>query len=166
MLRNNLFWMRSKFRKYLHRLFILTVLAKGADGVFETIAGVLVFLTSRLDLKNLVIFVTAPELGEDPTDLVANFMRRAVFALSSSTKDFVAVYLLVNGLVKVIVTAGLLGGGMWAFRPALALLGVFIFYQLYRFTHTHSLILLGFMCVDLLTLFFIWSEYRSRQAAA
>lgn len=157
--------MNRKFRKYLHRLFILSVLAKGVDGILETIIGIIVFLTSRLALKNLVIFITAPELGEDPTDLVANFMRHEVFGLSSNTKDFVAAYLLINGLVKVIVTAGLLGGGIWAFRPALAVLAVFILYELYRFTHTHSLILAVFICVDLLILIFIWTEYRSRKAA-
>lgn len=156
--------MSSRSRKFLHRLFILSIIAKGLDGVLETIAGIIVFLTSRLDLRNLVILITAPELGEDPTDLAANFMRHAVSGLTSNTKYFVAAYLLVNGLVKAIVTAGLLGGRNWVFRPVLALLAIFIVYQLYRFSHTHSLILLGFTCIDMLVLLFIWAEYRIRLA--
>ncbi|MDE2234744.1 MAG: DUF2127 domain-containing protein [Gammaproteobacteria bacterium] len=154
--------MSSKSRKYLHRLFILSVVAKGLDGVLESIAGVIVFSTSRLDLKNLVIMLTAPELGEDPTDLVANFMRHVVSGLTSNTKYFVAAYLLVNGLVKTAVAAGLISGRNWVFRPVLALLAIFITYQLFRFTNTHSLILLGFTCLDLLVLLFIWAEYRAR----
>jgi len=142
---------------------MLSVIAKGLDGVLESVGGVLVLLASRTDLTNLIIFLTAPELSEDPTDLVANYLRHAVFHLSSNTKNFASVYLLVNGIVKVTLVTGLLRGQFWCYRPALVFLATFIGYQLYRFSHTHSLILLGFMFLDLLTLYFIWMEYRMRR---
>jgi len=45
----------------------------------------------------------------------------------------------------------------------LGFIAIFVGYQLYRFSHTHSLVLLGFMCFDLLILYLIWIEYRRRR---
>ena len=154
------------YRKILHWLFLFSVIAKGLDGVFETVGGILVLLASRSDLTNLVIFLTAPELSEDPTDLVANYLRHTAFSLSASTKNFMGTYLLVNGFIKVVLVAGLLRGQFWSYRLALAFLTAFIGYQLYRFSHSHSLILLGFMCFDILAVYLIWSEYRGRRSSS
>ncbi|MDE2091315.1 MAG: DUF2127 domain-containing protein [Gammaproteobacteria bacterium] len=156
---------RTVCKKYLHWLFILSVAAKGLDGLLETVGGLLVLLASRMDLTNLVIFLTAPELAEDPTDLVANYLRHAAYHLSTSTKNFATAYLLINGIVKMVLVTGLLRGQRWSYRPALVLLVVFVGYQFYRFTHTHSMILLGFMCLDLLAVGLIWIEYRGRRGS-
>jgi uncharacterized membrane protein len=149
--------------KYLHRLFLFSIVVKGLDGLLEIAGGVLLLLSSRDDLINMIVFLTAPEIAEDPTDLVANYLRHAVFSLSESTKHFAAAYLLVNGVVKATLAVGLLRGQSWSYRPALTVLAVFIGYQLYRFAHTRSLILLAFMGFDLLALYLIWVEYRGQQ---
>ncbi|HVC29471.1 MAG TPA: DUF2127 domain-containing protein [Gammaproteobacteria bacterium] len=155
----------GSIKKYMHWLFLLSVVAKGLDGLLETVGGVLVLLASRMDLTNLVIFLTAPELTEDPTDLMANYLRHVVYHLSTGTKNFATAYLLINGIVKMVLVTGLLRGQSWSYRPALVLLVVFVGYQLCRFTHTHSMILLGFMCLDLLAVAFIWIEYRGRRGS-
>jgi uncharacterized membrane protein len=155
--------MRARLKKYLHRLYLFSISIKGLDGLLETAGGVLVSLASRNDLVNVVVFFTAPEISEDPGDLVANYLRHAVFRMSESSKNFAAAYLLVNGVVKVTLVAGLLRGRTWSYRPALVVLGVFISYQLYRFAYNHSVILLAFMCFDFLALALIWIEYRGQQ---
>ena len=80
-------------RRQVHRLFAVSVLIKGVDGVLETIDGVLLLLVSPKALNGLVIFFTAPELSEDPDDWFATSSRHAVHNLSSDTKLFVSVYL-------------------------------------------------------------------------
>ena len=153
----------SLYARYLHRLFWVSILVKGLDGVLETIGGILVLLASRADLTNVVIFLTAPELSEDPGDLVANYLRHVVLNLSANTKYFASIYLLFNGVVKVLLMIGILRGKLWSYRMALGFIAIFIGYQLYRFSHTHSLVLLFFMLFDVLTLYLIWIEYRRRR---
>src|SRR5438128_7441621 len=65
-------------RKIEHRLFLLSVWAKGIAGLLETIAGLLLLFVPKSGLNAFVIFLTAPELAEDPTDRVATLLQRIV----------------------------------------------------------------------------------------
>lgn len=117
---------------------------------------------SHVDLANIAVYLTAPELAEDPDDLVANYLRNAVIHLSANTKSFVTVYLLFHGLVKLSLMIGILRGKLWAYPTACGFIALFVCYQVYRISHTHSLALLVFMFVEVLTLYLIWREYRLR----
>jgi len=147
----------------LHRLFELGIIIKGIDGVLEILGGALFLFVNPRTLNRIVIFLTAHELSEDRHDVIAIWLRHAVENLSSDTKLFASVYLLIHGLIKVLLVAGLLRGMLWVFPTALGVLGAFILYQLYRFTHTHSLALLAFTVIDSVIVFLVWREYKSRR---
>jgi uncharacterized membrane protein len=136
---------------------------KGHGWRLGKIAGILLLFVSPKALNILVIFFTAHELSEDPDDWFATTLRHAVNNLSSDTKLFVSAYLDVHGLVKVFLTAGLLREKLWAYPTALWFLGIFLLYQLYRFSHTHSLGLLALSAFDLFVASLVWLEYRSRK---
>ena len=65
----------------MHRIFAVSVLIKGVDGVLETIGGILLMFVSPKALNSLVIFLTAHELSEDPDDWFAASLRNAVHNL-------------------------------------------------------------------------------------
>ena len=65
-------------RQQVHRLFAVSVLIKGVDGVLETVGGIRLLLVSPKALNSLVIFFTAHELSEDPDDWFATSLRHAV----------------------------------------------------------------------------------------
>ena len=153
-------------RQHMHRLFAVSVLIKGVDGVLETIGGILLLLVSPKALNSLVIFFTAHELSEDPDDWFATSLRHAVLSLSSDTKLFVSVYLVAHGLIKFFLVVGLLREKRWAYPTALWFLGIFILYQLYRFSHTHSLGLVALSAFDLFMVVLVWLEYRSQKQPA
>jgi uncharacterized membrane protein len=44
--------------------------------------------------------------------------------------------------------------------------GGFIAYQLYRYTHTHSLALIALTVFDAIVIWLVWLEWRDRRAAA
>jgi uncharacterized membrane protein len=155
--------MRSWTRRKLHRLFEAGVILKGLDGVLETVGGVLFLFVGPLTLHRLVFFLTAHELSEDPHDFLARGLRHLVETLSPDTKLFASLYLVVHGLIKLVLVAGLLRGRLWAYPTAVGFLGVFVAYQLYRFAHTHSLALLGLTLFDVCIVFLVWQEYRSRR---
>jgi uncharacterized membrane protein len=150
-------------QRQVHRLFAASVFIKGVDGVLETIGGILFMFVDPKALSSLVISLTAHELSEDPDDWFATTLRHLVHNLSSDTQLFVSVYLVAHGLIKIFLVAGLLREKLWAYPAALWFLGIFIFYQLYQFSHTYSLGLLALSAFDLLVAALVWLEYRSRK---
>ena len=73
----------ASFARNLHRLFWVTVAVHGLDGLLEIIGAILMPVASRVDPVNVAVYLTAPELAEDPDDLVANYLRHAVIHLSA-----------------------------------------------------------------------------------
>src|SRR6266436_7719225 len=96
-------------RKIEHTLFLLSVWSKGVAGLVETIGGLLLLFIPQAGLNALIIFLTAPELAEDPTDRIATLLQRMVQELGADTKLFASGYLIVHGIIKVFLVAGLLG---------------------------------------------------------
>ena len=148
-------------RKVEHTLFLVGVWTKGAAGVVETIGGVLVLFVTQKVLDSMVLFLTAPELAEDPDDQIANYLHTTVQQFSQDTKVFASVYLIIHGLIKLFLVAGLLWDRMWAYPLSLWFIGAFIVYQCYRFAHTHSIWLVVLAAFDLIVAFLIWREYQS-----
>ena len=146
--------------KQIHLLFKIGVLIKGIDGALETIAGFALLYTTPEALRHVVDWLTQGELQEDPTDFVANHLVEFFHQLSISTKHFASAYLLIYGITKMGLAAGLLCGKLSAYPVALGVLGLFLCYQAYRFSHNHS-VGLGFVSVlDLIVIVLIWHDYK------
>jgi uncharacterized membrane protein len=146
----------------IHRLFKAGVVLKGVDGALEILGGVVFLLTDPRTLGRIVLFLTAHEISEDPSDVIANILRNGVRHLSPDTTIFASAYLLGHGLVKLAVVAGLLRGRRWAYPTALWFLGAFVVYESYRLLLGHSASLLALVVLDLAVMFVIWREFRSR----
>jgi uncharacterized membrane protein len=154
-------WSKIKLKPgQIHLLFKIGVVIKGIDGALEAIAGVALLFTPTASLRSLVDWLTAGELQEDPTDFVATHLVWIANHLSIGTKYFAAAYLLGYGLVKMGLAAGLLRGKLWAYPAALTVLGLFLGYQIYRFSHTHSIGLALVSLLDLIILALIWRDYQ------
>ncbi len=152
-------------RKIEHTFFLLSVWSKGLAGLLETISGLLLLFTPHAGLNALVVFLTAPELAEDPTDRIATLLQRMVHELTADTKLFASGYLIVHGIIKVFLVAGLLRRRLWSYPVSLWFLTGFIAYQAYRFFFTHSLWMIALTIVDLIVAFLIWREYQVRKQA-
>ena len=150
-------------RRPLHRLFLISVWLKGGAGLLETIAGVLFFFVTPKAIEAFVVWLTAPELSEDPSDWIATTLSRTVRQFSADTTLFIGLYLVLHGLIKLFLVAGLLRGKLWAYPISLWFLAGFIVYQCYRYVHTHSVWLVLLTIFDLIVAFLIWHEYRGLQ---
>jgi uncharacterized membrane protein len=149
----------------LHRLYLAAIWLKGAAAAVEMLAGAMVPLATRERMRELVVLITAPELAEDPDSRVANYLNLAAGNFSTDTQAFVGTYLVVHGAIKLAMVAGLLTRRMWAHPVALGLIGAFLAYQAFRFSHTHSVWLLVAMAIDLGIAWLIWREYQVRKQA-
>jgi uncharacterized membrane protein len=73
---------------------------------------------------------------------------------------FIASYFIFWGIVDIILSWCLLRHIERAFPMTMALISLFILYGIFRFTHTHSLVLLFVLILDIFILFLIHTEYK------
>jgi len=144
----------------IHQVFELGVLLKGAHAVIECIGGLALALIAPGTIAALVNTWTQDELIEDPNDRIASHLLAWAQDFSVATQHFYAFYLLSHGVVKVLLVVGLLRGKLWSYPASLVALIVFIAYQLYRFSYTHSAGLIALTLFDLVMIWLIWHEWR------
>ncbi|HXO95223.1 MAG TPA: DUF2127 domain-containing protein [Chthoniobacterales bacterium] len=146
--------------KRIHQIFQVSVFIKGAFAVIECAAGVALALLSTSSIKNLVNMLTQEELIENPNDFIATHLLAAAQHFSVETKNFYAFYLFSHGIVKVLLVIGLLKNQLWSYPASLIVLGLFIVYQLYRFSYTHGVGLIVLTVFDIFVMVLIWHEYQ------
>lgn len=144
----------------IHLFFEVSLFLKGAFALLEIIGGFLAYFVPAQFVLGLVAVLTQPELAEDPRDPVANYLLHAAQHLSIGTQHFAALYLLSHGAIKLWLIVGLLREKLWYYPTALIVFGLFIIYQLYRFSFTHSPFLLFLTAVDVVVIALTWHEYR------
>ena len=146
--------------RYVGTAFRISLWFKAVFAVTEIVGGIVAFFVSRQFLVQLANAITQGELTEDPNDVVANYIRHAVHHFSAGTRHFTAIYLLAHGIVKLWLVVGLLRLRLWYYPTALVVFSLFVIYQLYRFSYTHSPALLFITAVDLVVIVLTWHEYR------
>ena len=144
----------------IHQIFKVSVLLKGAHALIECLSGIALALISTNMIVGLANSLTQEELIEDSPDFVATHLLMWARQFSVGTKTFYAAYLLIDGAVKILLVVGLLRGKLWAYPASLIVLGLFIVYQLYRFSYTHGVGLIVLTVFDVFVIGLIWHEYK------
>jgi uncharacterized membrane protein len=145
--------------KRLHAAFELGVVLKGLNGLAELVGGFVLWFASVDLIRSIVSALVHTELI-DAHDRIARYLMHAAEGVSIGGKDFAAFYLASHGVVKLILVAGLLRNKLWAYPASLAVLGLFIVYQLYRLSFAFSLGLVVLTVFDAVIILLIWHEYR------
>lgn len=143
----------------IHLIFEVSLFLKGAFALFEIIGGILAYAVPQAFILGIVSTLTQRELAEDPRDLIANYLLQTAQHFSVGSQRFAAIYLLSHGAIKLWLIVGLLRERLWYYPTALAVFGLFIVYQLYRFSFTHSAFLLFITAIDVVVIALTWHEY-------
>ena len=144
----------------IHEAFLISIVLKGALALFECVAGLALVFVSSNDILALVTRLTQAEIAEDPNDLVASHLIAWAQNFAPASKNFYAWYFLSHGVVKLLVVAGLLSEKLWAYPASIAVLVLFIAYQIYRYTYAPSLGLVILTIFDIAVIFLVLQEYR------
>ncbi len=144
----------------VHQIFEISILLKGAHALIECIGGLALAFVGTSAITRLVNALTQEELLEDPNDFVATHLLSLAQNFTVSTQRFYAFYLLSHGVIKAFLVIGLLRNKLWAYPVSLVVLGLFILYQLYRFSYTHGFGLIVLTVFDVFVMGLIWHEYR------
>jgi len=132
---------------------------KSIFALTEIVGGAIFYLVSQNYIINFVWAITQDELSEDPNDFIAHYLVTASHNLFPDTQHFIALYLLLHGLVKMAVIIGLLKNKLWSYPASLIVFSSFVAYQLYRFYFTHSLWLLVLTIFDIAIIWLVGREY-------
>ncbi len=145
----------------LHLLFEVGVILKGAHALVELVSAFVVYYLGNATLL-VVTRLTASELAENPQDIFANFFLQQTNHLLSA-RGFVALYLVVGAVINLIIAAGLLTNHLRAYPASIGVLSLFVFYQIYRITLTHSVWLSVFTVFDIAVIYLIYQEYERQK---
>ncbi len=149
----------------LDRTFRISVALKGLDGILEVVGGIALLLVPPATMQAWARSLTAHELAEDPHDFIARHLLHSASQLSHGTVLFGAVYLLTHGMAKIVLVVAVLRGRLWAYPWMMALLLVFIVYQVYRLSYRFTIGLLLLTLFDVFVLVLTVIEYRRRRTA-
>ena len=147
-----------------HDGFLIGIWIKAVVGALQTIAGIAVLAVSQQSLAAMVTRWTNPELTEEPHNLIATWAQNGVAQLGAGSRMFVTIYLISHGVIKIALIWAMLRRKMWAYPLSMWVIGGFIAYQLYRFAFTHSIWLVVLTALDVLVVYLIYHEYRTRKA--
>ena len=146
--------------KNIHRVFEIGLVLKGVFALLEILAGIVAYFITQHFLLSLVLAVFHDELQGDPHDFVANFLIQSAQNFSVSAQLFTSIYLLGHGFIKAVLIAGLLRGRLGYYPASIVIFMLFVVYQLYRYSISHSVWLLLITLLDIVVIWLTWHEYR------
>ena len=152
------------YEKRMHIAFEVSLVLKGVFAFAEVVAGVFSYLVTPHLVLSMVQAITRTELTEDPRDFVANHLLHAAQGLSVDSQHFAALYLFSHGIVKLWLIIGLSRKKLAYYPAAMVVFGLFIVYQLYRYSFTHSPLLLMITVLDGVVIWLTWTEYQHLRA--
>lgn len=153
----------ARAEKLTHRLFILTILAKGSLGLVQLATAAAIFLGFTDRLPSLAQLLVAAELAEDPNDFLAARIMSLVGALPETDLTFYTYYFAAHGILHVAIVAALLMGANWAYPSTIAVLGIFVIYQILEWSAVGGTMLIVLSVIDLLVIYLTLLEWRHRR---
>ncbi|HXJ17843.1 MAG TPA: DUF2127 domain-containing protein [Candidatus Polarisedimenticolia bacterium] len=151
-------------KSLLRATFRTGITMKGIDGLLETIGGALLWVINPSVMSHTVALLFQHELSRDPHDFIGVHLLRISKALTENDRLFASIYLVSHGVVKIVLAGALWLDDLWAYPLAIFVFGAFGAYQIYRYSHTHSLMLLALTIFDLALIWLTWEEYRVQKA--
>ena len=145
----------------LSKLFRLSMWWRIIYGVLRLLLGIALLKVIGKEFSDLMYTLMSHELSGRAGDFVLEHLYMLFEKHSLKVTYFVALYFIFWGLVEIVLSLCLLKKIRAAFPAAISLIVLFIVYSVFRYLHTHSLVLLSVIVIDLVILGIIYQEYRS-----
>lgn len=153
--------------KWFDRLYLLTVVVKGFDGLAEFLAGLALLIAPQW-LHILLDYISG-EAGESSHQFIRNLAEYIAHVDTDITKGgltVVILFLLTHGIVKLALVYALLRKLLWAYPYALGVLVLFLIYQIYVGIVQPSLGMTVFILLDVIIVWVVWGEWRELRREA
>ena len=144
----------------LHISLDIGLLFKGIFALGEILLGVAAFFLTPDRMHQLISWITAGELKEDPTDWLMNYLVGFGHSFTIGSQHFAIIYLLSHGILNLTAIIFLWKRLLWAYPYSILVLCGFIVYQMINFVSGHSVLLLVLTAVDMIVIALTLLEYR------
>jgi uncharacterized membrane protein len=156
--------LKNRRQVLLHDTFRAGITLKGIDGVLEAVGGFILWFVRPSALNHIARLFLQHDLPFDRNEFLTIHLFQATQRLATA-RHFISVYLVVHGLIKAVLVAALWFDVLWAYPLTMVVFSLFSVYQVYRFTHTHSLALIFITVFDVLIIYLTWREYQDQKTA-
>jgi len=150
-----------KSKNIFHISFEIAITLKAVNAVLEIIGGILLFFLTPERLNKIIAFFTESELLEDPKDIIANWFLKLGNGFSVSSQYFGIIYLISHGVIKLILIILLWRKKLWAYPLAMIVFTLFIAYQIYDYTISHSIFMILLTVLDIIVIALTFIEYKN-----
>ncbi len=150
----------KKLNNWQNSLYNIIIILKGVNGIFELILGTLIAIISSSTVYKIAIKIFSEELSDDPHDFVANFFVNLARDLSFSTKEFIAAYVFIHGIINILLFYTLWKKKFEFYPTAIITLVLLTVYQIFRVITKHSPLLILITIIDFVIIYFLVREYR------
>jgi uncharacterized membrane protein len=141
-------------------LFRISLIVKVIQGFLEVVLGMLFLYVKSDTIAVLFQEFIRDELAESPYTKTSHFIIQTGNSVVAAGSLFIGLYLLSHGIVKLLLIIGVVKKKLWAYYTFIATLIAFILYQAYRYSITHSPLVLVFTLFDI---FFTWLAWQESQ---
>lgn len=151
--------------KLLDRVFDVSIILKGINGVLEVLGGAALFFVSVDQIRHLLSWISAHALVAHPHSAMAQWIEHLADRLGTDATVFAAWYLILHGIIKVVLVWALLRQKLWAYPWMLVALGLFIAYQCYELVVHFSWAMLALTVFDVFIVILTsreWQLHRRR----
>lgn len=155
--------------RLLDRVFDVSIILKGINGVLELLGGVALFFVTVDQIRHLLSWVSAHAIVFRPHSAMAQWIEHLADRLDVDATVFAAWYLILHGVIKVVLVWALLREKLWAYPWMLITLGLFIVYQCYELMVHFSWGMLALTVFDVFIVVLTvreWQLHRQRAHAA
>ncbi|MDO8514367.1 MAG: DUF2127 domain-containing protein [bacterium] len=147
---------------HLHLLFEVGVVIKGLHALLELVTAFVVYFLGSSALL-FVTRISENELADDPNDIFMNLFVNQATHVFTSARGFVVIYLIVSAIINLILVGALLSNRLKAYPVSIGIVSLFVFYQMYRISITHSPWLTLFTLFDIAVMYLIYEEYKHQK---
>lgn len=140
-------------------LFQLSMLWRIVYGLLRIIMGVAFLRLIGQPLSEFVYTIMSHEVMRG-TDVVLGKIYQLFETHDFTISYFIATYFIFWGIVDIVLSLSLLRRIKIAFPITMVLILLFICYGIFRFSYTHSLVLLGVIIIDIGIIYLINREYK------
>jgi uncharacterized membrane protein len=151
--------------KYFDLIYRIGVIIKGIDGLAELIAGIALIISPSIVHMILSDIVgRANQHHSHVFHFIAEYVARLDKDLAKSGLLFLILFLIGHGLVKLVLVYCLLKRYIHAYPYAIAVLVLFLVYQIYVLIQDPlSIGMWLFTILDIAIIWLVWGEYKDLQ---
>lgn len=150
----------SKKELVLDDLFYIGMRWRVLYGIARFVFGLALLRVVGTSVSELMNPLMNHEFAEGHRDILYRFVSHTLTHHPIEITYFIALYFVIWGFVDAALSLAVIYKKPVAYIASMVLIVVFTIYEVWRYTHTHSLILLGIIIIDIGLVVLLHHEYR------